>query len=85
MHLFNKNMRQPKTFDQYVALVNIEGKATRIAADYEATNGELEICLNDLHTKTLDTTSKQSNKSGDNFFKFKACTLTCWLSPAHCL
>jgi len=46
--------------------------------DYEATNGEIEICLNDLNATTLDNTGKQTNKSGDNFFKFKGTRSYMW-------
>ena len=71
-------MRWLKASDSCVAFINIEGESTKIAVDYEATNGELKLCLNDLHAKSLDTTGKQTNKDFDNFFKFKGTRTYMW-------
>lgn len=71
-------MRWLKASDSCIAFINIEGEATRIAVDYEATADELEMCLNDLNAKTLDTTGKQTNKDLDNFFKFKGTRSLMW-------
>ena len=76
--LVEQDLRWLKASDSCVAFINIEGESTRIAVDYEATNGELELCLNDLHAKTLDTTGKQTNKDFDNFFKFKGTRTYMW-------
>lgn len=76
--LIEQDLRWLKASDSCVAFINIEGESTRIAVDYEATNGELELCLNDLHAKTLDTTGKQTNKDFDNFFKFKGTRTYMW-------
>lgn len=76
--LVEQDLRWLKASDSCIAFVNIEGESTRIAVDYEATNGELELCLNDLHAKTLDSTGKQTNKDFDNFFKFKGTRSYMW-------
>lgn len=76
--LVEQDLRWLKASDSCVAFINIEGESTRIAVDYEATNGELELCLNDLHAKSLDTTGKQTNKDFDNFFKFKGTRTYMW-------
>lgn len=76
--LIEQDLRWLKASDSCVAFINIEGESTRIAVDYEATNGELELCLNDLHAKSLDTTGKQTNKDFDNFFKFKGTRTYMW-------
>ena len=76
--LIEQDLRWLKASDSCVAFINIEGESTKIAVDYEATNGELELCLNDLHAKTLDTTGKQTNKDFDNFFKFKGTRTYMW-------
>lgn len=76
--LVEQDLRWLKASDSCIAFVNIEGESTRIAVDYEATNGELELCLNDLHAKTLDPTGKQTNKDFDNFFKFKGTRSYMW-------
>jgi len=76
--LVEQDLRWLKASDSCVAFINIEGESTRIAVDYEATNGELELCLNDLHAKSLDTTGKQTNKDLDNFFKFKGTRTYMW-------
>ena len=76
--LIEQDLRWLKASDSCVAFINIEGESTKIAVDYEATNGELELCLNDLHAKSLDTTGKQTNKDFDNFFKFKGTRTYMW-------
>ena len=76
--LIEQDLRWLKASDSCVAFINIEGESTKIAVDYEATNGELELCLNDLHAKYLDTTGKQTNKDFDNFFKFKGTRTYMW-------
>ena len=76
--LVEQDLRWLKASDSCVAFINIEGESTRIAVDYEATNGELELCLNDLHAKSLDTTGKQTNTDFDNFFKFKGTRTYMW-------
>jgi len=76
--LVEQDLRWLKASDSCVAFINIEGESTRIAVDYEATSGELELCLNDLHAKSLDTTGKKTNKDFDNFFKFKGTRTYMW-------
>lgn len=76
-------MRWLKASDSCIAFINVEGESTKIAVDYEATNGELEICLNDLNAKTVDSTGKQTNKDFDNFFKFKGTRTYMWATAEH--
>lgn len=81
--LVEQDMRWIKASDNCVAFVNVEGESTKIAVDYEATNGELELCLNDLNEKTVDHSGKTSNNDFDNFFKFKGTRSYMWSTAEH--
>lgn len=81
--LVEQDLRWLKASDSCIAFINVEGESTKIAVDYEATNGELEICLNDLNAKTVDSTGKQTNKDFDNFFKFKGTRTYMWATAEH--
>lgn len=81
--LVEQDLRWLKASDSCVAFVNVEGESTKIVADYEATAGELELCLNDLNDKTLDKTGKKINKDFDNFFKFKGTKTLIWSTGKH--
>lgn len=76
--LVEQKVKWLKASDQCVAFINIEGESTKIAVDYEATNGEIELCLDDLNAKSVDTTGKETNKDLDNFFKFKGTRSYIW-------
>lgn len=76
--LVEQKVKWLKASDQCVAFINIEGESTKIAVDYEATNGEIELCLDDLNAKSVDTTGKETNKDLDNFFKFKGTKSYIW-------
>lgn len=76
--LVEQDMRWLKASDTCIAFVNVEGESTRIAVDYEATSDALELCLNDLNAKTVDTTGKKTNRDLDNFFKFKGTRSVMW-------
>lgn len=41
--------------------VNVEGESHAIVVDIEATEGELELCLNSLFDKTLDAQKREND------------------------
>lgn len=81
--LVAQDLRWLKASDECVAFINIEGESTKLAVDYEATRGEIQICLDDLNASTLDKSGKQKNKDGDNFFKFKGTRSCIWSTGEH--
>ena len=62
--------------------VNIEGESTAIAVDYCATKDELELCLNSLYDKTLDS-GKPINGEEQSFFKFNGTRSYMWSDGLH--
>ena len=95
--LFEQDLRWLKATDSQIVFINVEGESTSIACDYEATQSEIEICLNSLYDKTLDDTKPRSiddvrldpkddgsfNKMHDNFYKFKGTRTYMWSDGMH--
>lgn len=75
--VFESGLRWLKSTASEIVFVNIEGQSTIIARDEKAPEGQLEICLNDLHSKTLDS-NKDLNDCYDNFIKFKGSRSLIW-------
>lgn len=78
---FESGLRWLKATDEKVVFINIEGEACTLAEDFEATQGEVQLCLNDLNSKTLDDVD--INMNGDNFLKFKGTRSYMWATPEH--
>lgn len=74
--LFESGLRWLKASKDKLVFINIEGENTTILEDYEATKGEMELCLNDLNEKTLDV--GEINSPGQNFIKFKESRSYLW-------
>ena len=95
--MFEQELRWLKATDSMIVFVNIEGESTQIACDYEATQGELEFCLESLYDKTLDDTKPRSlddvrlsklddcptNTNYQNFYKFKGTRSYLWTDGRH--
>lgn len=47
-------LRWLKATDSEIVFVNVEGESEAVAVDLEATQGQLELCLNSLLDKSLD-------------------------------
>lgn len=60
-----------------LVFVNIEGTSYKIIEDEQATKEQLEMCLNTMFDKTLDT-GAASNKDGNNFYVFKESKTLLW-------
>lgn len=65
-----KNARWLKATDSAIVFVNSQNESCEIICDFEASNSEVEICLNDLNVKTIDP-GKINEDGTDNFYKFK--------------
>jgi len=52
--MLEQNLRWLKATDSQIVFVNAEGESTAIACDLQATQGQLELCLNSLYDKSLD-------------------------------
>jgi len=52
--LFESGLRWLKASKDKIVFINIEGENISLIEDFEATQGELELCLNDLNEKTFD-------------------------------
>lgn len=95
--MFEQNLRWLKATDSQIVFINVEGESTSIACDYEATKGEIEVCLNSLYDKTLDDDKPRSlddvrlnrlddapfNKNYQNFYKFKGTRTYLWSDGMH--
>lgn len=79
--LFESGLRFLKATDDTVVFVNIEGQSNILAKSNVADVENLEICLNDLYSKTLD--SGIINNSNDNFIKFKGSRTFMWATADH--
>lgn len=80
--VFEQNLRWLKATDNQIVFVNVEGESTAIALNGHATKDELEICLNSLYDKTLDS-GKPINEAEQNFFKFKGTRSYLWSDGNH--
>ena len=80
--VFEQNLRWLKATDSQIVFVNVEGESTAVAMDGYATSGEIEICLNSLHDKTLDT-GEPINEDKQSFFKFKGTRSYLWSDGMH--
>lgn len=80
--VFEQDLRWLKATDNQVVFVNIEGESTAIATNGHATQGEIEICLNSLYDKTLDS-GKPINGEDQSFFKFKGTRSYLWSDGKH--
>lgn len=79
---FECGLRWLKATDSQVVFMNIEGESTILANDDEATEGEIQMCLNDLHEKTLDLAG-DINKNYENTLKFKGSRTYLWATEDH--
>ena len=80
--IFEQDLRWLKATDNQIVFVNVEGESTAIAIDYYATKDELELCLNSLYDKTLDS-RQPINGEEQNFFKFKGTRTYMWSDGLH--
>ena len=80
--MFEQNLRWLKATDSEVVFINVEGESTAIVCDIEATQGQLELCLNSLFDKSLDD-GKPLNKNAQNFYKFKGTKTYMWSDGDH--
>ena len=78
---FEEGLRWLKASNSQIVFVNIEGESTCLACDDECGNAEAEICINDLHLKTLDI--GDINIENDNFYKFKETRSYLWTDGKH--
>lgn len=79
---FEEGLRWLKASDSQIVFINIEGESTCLACDDECGAAEAEICLNDLHLKTLDI-GTDFNTENDNFYKFKETRSYMWTDGYH--
>ena len=80
--VFESGLRWLKSTESQIVFVNIEGQSTVLAKDSYVPEGELQICLNDLHTTTLDD-FKELNHANENFIKFKDSRSLIWATEDH--
>lgn len=52
--MLEQNLRWLKATDSQIVFINVEGESTAIVCDLQATQGQLELCLNSLYDKSLD-------------------------------
>ena len=78
---FEEGLRWLKASNSQIVFVNIEGESTCLACDDECGNAEAEICINDLHLKTLDI--GDINIENDNLYKFKETRSYLWTDGKH--
>ena len=78
---FESGLRWMKATDDKIVFINIEGQANALVEDEVATQNEIQICLNDINEKTLDT--GEINQNGENFLKFKGCKTYLWATRDH--
>lgn len=78
---FESGLRWLKASKEKLVFVNIEGDSITLAEDEFATEGEIQLCLNDLNEKTLDV--GDINKMNQNFLKFKGCRSYMWATQHH--
>lgn len=95
--MFEQQLRWLKATDSEVVFVNVEGESHMIAVDIEATEDELEFCLNSLFDKTLDIQKRENdddtrlkaldagplNQNDQNFYKFKGTRTYMWSDGKH--
>ena len=95
--MLEQGLRWLKATDAEVVFVNVEGESHALAVDIEATQGELELCLNSLFDKTLDTPQSLRdddarldaldngplNQNNQNFYKFKGTKTYLWSDGKH--
>lgn len=95
--MFEQDLRWLKATDSQIVFINIEGESTQLACDYEATRGEVEMCLDSLYDKTLDDIKPRSlddirldkeddgpfNANNQNFYKFKGTKTYLWSDGSH--
>lgn len=74
---FESGLRYLKASKDMLVFVNIEGTSYKIIEDEQATKEQLEMCLNSMFDKTLDT-GAVSNKDGNNFYVFKESKTLLW-------
>lgn len=74
---FEDGLRYLKATKDCLVFINIEGTSYKIIEDKEATKDQLEICLNSLFEKTLDTGNVQ-NITNNNFYVFKESKTILW-------
>lgn len=80
--LYEQNLRWLKATDSEIVFINVEGESTAIVVNVEATQGQLEICLNSLFDKSLDD-GRPLNANDQNFYKFKGTRTYLWSDGNH--
>jgi len=65
----------------FKAFTNIEGQTYKLAEDFNKTESKLELCLNSLFDKTLD--SDEINLPGSSFYRFKESRTFLWATKKH--
>ena len=64
-------MKWLKASKDTLVFTNIEGKSYKIVEDFEVTDGQLTLQLDNLFEKTSNI--GEMNKYSDNFYKFRNC------------
>lgn len=80
--MLEQNLRWLKATDSQIVFINVEGESTAVACDLQATQGQLELCLNSLYDKSLDD-GKPVNEGDQNFYKFKGTRTYMWSDGDH--
>ena len=80
--MFEQNLKWLKATDSEVVFINVEGESTAIVCDIEATQGQLEICLDSLFDKSLND-GKPLNCNDQNFYKFAGTRTYMWSDGDH--
>jgi len=79
---FESGLRFLKTTKDSLVFVNIEGEAFKIVEDEEASQQELQICLNSMFEKSADT-DPLVHKDYNNFYTFKESKTMLWATAEH--
>lgn len=80
--MFEQKLKWLKATDSEVVFINVEGESTAIACDIEATQGQLEICLDSLFDKSLED-GRPLNENDQNFYKFPGTKTYMWSDGDH--
>lgn len=78
---FESGLRFIKASKEMLVFTNIEGKTFKIAEDREATQSELQFCLNSLFDKTMEV--HDINNEPSDLYKFKESRTILWADERH--
>lgn len=80
--MFEQNLRWLKASDSQIVFVNVAGESFALVIDQNATQHQLELCLNALYEKSLDV-GRPLNENDQNFYKFKGTRTYLWSDGEH--